>query len=163
MTTPATHIDQSAVKVDIVVETSVEHAFRVFTEQFDQIKPRDHNLLATPIVKTVLEPRVGGDVYDRGEDGTVCRWARVLAYDPPERLVLSWDIDPRWQIETDLDRTSEVEIRFVSVGDRRTRVEIEHRHLDRHGEGWEGIRDSVGTDEGWPLYLRRFADAASAG
>ena len=164
MTTRATDTaDQSIVKVDIVVDASVEHAFRVFTEHFDQIKPREHNLLAAPIVETVLEPRVGGDVYDRGEDGTVCRWARVLAYDPPERLVISWDIDPRWQIETDPERTSEVEIRFVAEGSGRTRVEVEHRHLDRHGDGWQGIRDGVAADEGWPLYLRRFADVASAG
>jgi uncharacterized protein YndB with AHSA1/START domain len=104
---------------------------------------------------------VGGDVYDRGEDGSVCRWARVLAFEPPERLVISWDIDPQWQVETDPTRTSEVEIRFVPEGPERTRVELVHRHLDRHGPGWEGVRGGVAADEGWPLYLRRYADLVS--
>jgi uncharacterized protein YndB with AHSA1/START domain len=158
--TPQT--DDTVVKLDIVVDASAEHAFRVFTEQFDRIKPRDHNLLAVPIAETVLEPEVGGYVFDRGEDGSVCRWARVLAFDPPERLVISWDISPRWQLETDPDHASEVEIRFVPLGPTQTRVELQHRHLDRHGPEWPGVRDSVGGEGGWPLYLRRYADLVTA-
>jgi uncharacterized protein YndB with AHSA1/START domain len=153
--------DDTVVSAEIVVNAPAEHAFRVFTEKFDQIKPREHNLLAVPIAETVLEPRVGGDVYDRGEDGSICRWARVLAFEPPERLVISWDIDPQWQVETDPARTSEVEIRFVPEGPEQTRVELVHRHLDRHGPGWEGVRGGVAADEGWPLYLRRYADLVS--
>jgi hypothetical protein len=84
----------------------------------------------------------------------------VLAFDPPERFVISWDISTSWELETDLDRTSEVEVRFVAEGPERTRVELEHRNLDRHGEGWEErMRDSVASDEGWPAGLRRFAEA----
>ncbi len=105
----------------------------------------------------MFEPRVGGIVYDRGVDGSECRWARVLAYEPPQRVVISWDISPRWQIETDLDRASEVEVRFIAESAERTRVELEHRNLDRHGDGWETAREGVGGDQGWPLYLRRFA------
>lgn len=90
-------------------------------------------------------------------DGSECRWARVLAFEPPQRVVISWDISPRWQIETDLERTSEVEVRFVAESPERTRVELEHRHLERHGEGWGAARDGVGGEGGWPLYLRRFA------
>ena len=86
----------------------------VFTEQFDRIKPREHNMLGVDIAESVFEPRVGGSIYDRGVDGSECRWARVLAYEPPERIVFSWDIGPTWQIETDPDRTSEVEVRFVA-------------------------------------------------
>jgi uncharacterized protein YndB with AHSA1/START domain len=163
MTTPTPTTDDTTVTADIVVDAPAEHAFRVFTERFDQIKPREHNLLAVPIAETVLEPRVGGDVYDRGEDGSVCRWARVLAFEPPERIVISWDIDPKWQLETDLARTSEVEIRFVPEDGGRTRVEVEHRHLDRHGDGWQDVRDGVASEGGWPLYLRRYADLVSAG
>jgi hypothetical protein len=85
----------------------------------------------------------------------------VLAYDPPDRVVFSWDINPMWQIEADLDRTSEVEVRFISESPARTRVELEHRNLDRHGDGWEGIREGVRGDAGWPLYLQRFAAVAS--
>jgi uncharacterized protein YndB with AHSA1/START domain len=80
-----------------------------------------------------------------------------LAYDPPDRVVLSWDISPQWQIESDAAKASEWEVRFVAETPGRTRVEIEHRHLDRHGEGWEGVREGVGGDQGWPLYLHRYA------
>jgi uncharacterized protein YndB with AHSA1/START domain len=82
----------------------------------------------------------------------------VLAYEPPHRLLMSWDISPRWQIEADPARTSEWEVRFIAETENRTRVELEHRHLDRHGPGWEGERDGVAGDGGWPLYLRRYAE-----
>ena len=153
--------EETAVRHQIVVDVSVERAFQVFTEQFDQIKPREHNMLGVPIAETVFERYAGGAVFDRGEDGSECRWARVLAFEPPERFVISWDISPQWQIETDPDRTSEVEVRFVAEGPTRTRVELEHRHLDRHGVGWESERDGVGGAGGWPLYLQRFAEVAS--
>src|SRR5690349_23126948 len=129
---PSTTVTRS-----IVVEAPVEVAFKVFTEEFDRVKPREHNLLSVDIAETVFEPRVGGYIYDRGVDGSECRWARVLAYEPPTRVVFSWDISPQWQIETDLEKTSEVEVRFISQGPERTIVELEHRNLDRHGEGWE--------------------------
>ncbi|HEX4733032.1 MAG TPA: SRPBCC family protein [Thermoleophilaceae bacterium] len=150
------------VRKQIVVEASVERAFRVFTGQLDRIKPREHNMLAVEIAETVLEPRVGGSIYDRGVDGSECRWARVLAFEPPTRLVFSWDIGPTWQIETDAERTSEVEVRFVAEDDERTRVELEHRNLERHGDGWEGVRAGVDDEAGWPLYLQRFADVVAA-
>jgi uncharacterized protein YndB with AHSA1/START domain len=141
-----------------VVEAPIERAFKVFTEQFGSFKPPEHNLLAVPIAETVFEPHVGGHVYDRGTDGSECRWARVLAYEPPNRVLLSWDISPRWQIETDPDKTSEWEVRFTAEAPNRTRVELEHRKLERHGGGWEGVRDGVAGDQGWPLYLERYAD-----
>jgi uncharacterized protein YndB with AHSA1/START domain len=97
-------------------------------------------------------------VIDRGVDGSECRWARVLAYEPPNRVVISWDISPQWQIETDRDKTSEVEVRFIAESPERTRVQLEHRYLDRHGDGWQSVRDGVTGDQGWPLYLRRYAD-----
>src|SRR5882724_8946924 len=132
------------VRKSVVVRTGVERAFALFTERFDAIKPRDHNLLAVPIAETVFEPRVGGHIYDRGEDGSVCRWARVLAYEPPNRVVFSWDINGRWEIETDPDKTSEVEVRFTAETPDRTRVDLEHRNLDRHGDGWEAVSAGVG-------------------
>jgi uncharacterized protein YndB with AHSA1/START domain len=148
----------TTVRSSIVVEAPIERAFRVFTEDFGAFKPSEHNLLSVDIAETVFEPRAGGHVYDRGVDGSECRWARVLAYEPPDRVVISWDISPHWQLEADVDRTSEVEVRFVSETPDRTRVELEHRNLDRHGEGWEGVREGVAGDEGWPLYLERYAD-----
>ncbi len=149
---------ETTVQMSIVVEAPIERAFRVFTEDFGSFKPREHNLLGVEIAETVFEPRVGGHLYDRGVDGSECRWARVLAYEPPSRVVFSWDISPQWRIETDLEKTSEVEVRFIPETPERTRVELEHRNIERHGPGWEAVRGGVGADQGWPLYLQRFAD-----
>jgi uncharacterized protein YndB with AHSA1/START domain len=145
------------VRQQIVVNAPAEKAFAVFTERFGDFKPKEHNLLAAPIAETVFEPRVGGHIYDRGTDGSECHWARVLVYEPPQRVVFSWDIGPSWQVETEPENTSEVEVRFIPESPQRTRVELEHRHLDRHGPGWQAVSDGVGHDEGWPLYLARYA------
>lgn len=152
------HVPVASVKQSIVVEAPLARAFEVFTRDFGSFKPREHNLLAVPIAETVFEPRVGGHITDRGVDGSECRWARVLAYEPPHRLLMSWDISPQWRIETDPAKTSEWEVRFTAETPNRTRVELEHRHLERHGQGWESERDGVAGDGGWPLYLRRYAD-----
>jgi uncharacterized protein YndB with AHSA1/START domain len=152
-----TQTARTTVRTSIVVQAPLERAFKVFTEDFGRFKPREHNLLGVEIAETVFERRVGGHLFDRGVDGSECRWARVLAYEPPHRVVLSWDINARWQLETDPARTSEVEVRFVSETAERTRVELEHRHLNRHGDGWESVRDGIGGDGGWPLYLQRYA------
>jgi uncharacterized protein YndB with AHSA1/START domain len=148
----------TSVKRSIVVEAPIARAFKVFTENFGSFKPAEHNMLAVQIAETVFEPWVGGYLYDRGIDGSECRWARVLAYEPPNRVLLSWNISPQWQIETDPDKVSEWEVRFTAETAQRTRVEIEHRKLERHGEGWERVRDGVAGDQGWPLYLQRYAD-----
>lgn len=160
MTTTSEH---TAVRLEIEVAVPPEQAFRVFTQQFDRIKPRDHNLLDVEIAETVFETRVGGHVYDRGVDGSECRWARVLVFEPPDRFVISWDISAQWQLETDPNRTSEVEVRFTEVTPGRTQVTLEHRHLDRHGTGWEGLPEAFAGENGWPLYLERFAGVVSGG
>ena len=152
-----TDADPTIVRRQIVVEAPIEHAFTVFTDRFGDFKPPEHNLMASPITETVFEPHVGGHIFDRAVDGSECHWARVLAYEPPNRVVFSWDISPYWQIETDPERTSEVEVRFIAETDQRTRLELEHRNIDRHGPGWEGVRDGVDNDAGWPLYLTRYA------
>ncbi len=150
--------EQTSVRVEIVVDAPQERAFRVFTQEFDRIKPHEHNMLRVEIAECVFEPRAGGRVYDRGVDGSECQWARVVAYEPPDRIVFTWDISPQWQIETDPDRSSEVEIRFIAEAPQRTRVELEHRKLHHHGPGWEGLREGVRGDQGWPLYLARYAE-----
>jgi uncharacterized protein YndB with AHSA1/START domain len=154
----STHAATTSVQSSIVVDAPIERAFSFFTEGIGSWFPSEYNLLDTEIVERVFEPRVGGRVYDIGADGNECHWARVLAYEPPTRVVISWDISPQWQIETDPEKTSEVEVRFTSEGTDRTRLELEHRNLDRHGEGWEQTRESVGGDGGWPGCLRRFAE-----
>jgi uncharacterized protein YndB with AHSA1/START domain len=155
MSTPAA---ATSVRHEIVVQAPVARAFSVFTDEMGSFKPPEHNMLGVEIAETVFEPRAGGRVYDRGTDGSECHWARVLVYEPPDRVVISWDISPRWQIETNLENTSEVQVRFIAEAPDRTRVELEHRNLDRHGDGWEAVREGVDSGDGWPLYLQRFAD-----
>jgi uncharacterized protein YndB with AHSA1/START domain len=158
-----THTTATTVRRSVVVDAPIEHAFKVFTERFDAIKPREHNMLGVEIAESVFEPYVGGHVLDRGVDGSECRWARVLAYEPPQRLLFSWDISPHWQLETDPERASEVEVRFIAEDADRTRIELEHRNLDRHGDGWQGLREGVGGGDGWPLYLQRYAELIAPG
>jgi uncharacterized protein YndB with AHSA1/START domain len=152
-----TQTDTATIRRQIVLDAPIDRAFAVFTERFGDFKPPEHNLLAAPIAETVFEPRVGGNIIDRAADGSECRWARILAYDPPDRVVFSWDIGPQWRVETDPALTSEVEVRFIAETPDRTRLELEHRHIDRHGPGWEFVRDGVADDAGWPLYLDRYA------
>jgi uncharacterized protein YndB with AHSA1/START domain len=153
-------IENAVVRRSVTVPVSQEVAFAVFTERIGDFKPPEHNLLSAPIAGTVLEPHEGGAIIDRGVDGSECRWARVLVFERPARLVFSWDIGPTWQIENDPAKTSEVEVRFIAEAPGSTRVELEHRHLDRHGPGWDGVREGVAGAEGWPLYLERFAKIA---
>jgi uncharacterized protein YndB with AHSA1/START domain len=157
-------IDDSntTVRRSVTVPLSPDAAFAAFTERLGEFKPPEHNLLAVPIAETVVEPHVGGSIIDRGVDGSECRWARILTFDRPDRLVLSWDIGPTWQIETDPARVSEVEVRFIADGTS-TRVEVEHRHFDRHGAGWEAVRDGIADDQGWQLYLDRYRDLVTSG
>lgn len=149
----------TSVTTEVTVRAPVERAFRVFTEEMQSWWNPDHHLLDGTVAAMVVEPRVGGGVIDRYTDGRECRWGRVLAWEPPARFVFSWDITLQWQVETDPSRTSEVEIRFTPTADGGTHVVLEHSHLDRHGDGWESMRDAVGS--GWSL--TRFAEVVDAG
>jgi len=152
----------NSVTKSISVDVPAERAFTVFTEQMGSWWPPDHHILDAPLAEMVFEPREGGRIYDRGTDGSECQWSRVLAYEPPTRVVFSWDINLQWKIETDPERTSEIEIRFIPEGESRTRVELEHRNLDRHGDGWEGMREAVASPGGWGRGLAAFAERAAA-
>ena len=150
-----------SVTKSITVDAPIERAFAVFTAEMGGWWPPDHHIIDAPLAEMVFEPREGGRIYDRGTDGSECQWARVLAYEPPTRLVFSWDINLQWKIEADPERTSEIEIRFVPEDEHRTRVELEHRNLDRHGDGWERMRDAVSSPGGWGQGLECFAAAAA--
>ena len=152
-----TQAPPAVVSRQIVVAAPIEQAFAVFTERFGDFKPKEHNLLGAPITETVFEPRAGGNIYDRGEDGSECRWATVLVYEPPQRVVFTWNIGPTWQVVDDPEAVSEVEVRFTAEAPDRTRVDLEHRNLDRHGPGWEAVAGGIGADDGWQLYLVRYA------
>jgi uncharacterized protein YndB with AHSA1/START domain len=155
----STQTADTSVRSSIVVDAPIERAFSVFTDGIGSWWPPEHHILQAELAEMVFEPRVGGHVYDRGVDGSECRWARVLAFEPPTRFVISWDINLEWQLETDPARTSEIEVRFTADGPGRTRVELEHRNLDRHGDGWEQMRAAVGAPEGWDLGMQRFAQS----
>jgi uncharacterized protein YndB with AHSA1/START domain len=142
-------VDDTTVRTAVEVGVPPARAFELFTARIGEWWDADKHILAAPLREMVFEPRVGGHIIDRGTDGSECRWARVIAYDPPRRVSFTWDIDVHWQIETDPDRCSEVEIAFEALSDARTRVTLTHRHLDRHGPGWESMRDAVAG--GWSL------------
>jgi uncharacterized protein YndB with AHSA1/START domain len=158
----STQVAETSVRTSIVVDAPLERAFSVFTDDIGSWWPPEHHILQGELAEMVFEPRVGGHVYDRGTDGRESRWARVLAYEPPYRVVFSWDISARWELETDPARTSEVEVRFVAETQERTRVELEHRHLERHGDGWESVRAAVGSEGGWPRGLHALAERVRA-
>ena len=152
-----TQLPATSVTTEVDVQAPIEHAFWVFTEGIGVWWNPEHHILQAELAEMVFEPHVGGHIIDRGTDGSECRWARVLAYDPPHRVCFSWDINLRWQLEPDPAKTSEVEVTFSAEEPSRTRVVLTHRHLERHGEGWEQMRDAVSL--GWSL--ARFAEVAA--
>ena len=153
----STQSTAAPVRISIVVEAPVPRAFEVFTQDMKAWWPADHHLLEGEVAEMVFEAQPGGRIYDRATDGRECTWARVVAYEPPDRAVFTWDINPAWEIETDPERSSEVEVRFIAESESRTRVELEHRHLERHGDGWEGMHGAVSSPGGWPKTLAAYA------
>ena len=152
-----TQLHATSVTTAVDVQAPIEHAFRIFTEGIGSWWNPEHHILQAELAEMVFEPHVGGHIIDRGTDGSECRWARVLAYDPPRRVCFSWDINLHWQLEPDPAKTSEVEVTFTAEEPSRTRVVLTHRHLERHGQGWEQMRDAVSS--GWSL--ARFAEVAA--
>ena len=150
------------VRKSIVVRASVERAFRVFTEGMDSWWPRTHHIGASPMRRAIVEPRRGGRCYSEQVDGTECDWGTVLAWEPPYRLVMAWQVTHEWGYEPELARSSEVEVRFTPQPDGSTRVDLEHRHLDRHGPGAGSMRASVDSPNGWGALLALFAAQAEA-
>ena len=152
----------TSVRTSIVIEAPVERAFEAFVHEMASWWNPDHHILGASSPRWSLSRAWAAHIYDRGVDGSECHWARVLAYEPPHRFVFSWDISPQWKLETDPDKTSEVEVGFIAEGPHTTRVELEHRNLDRHGDGWENVRGAVGSPGGWPGGLERFAGYVQA-
>ncbi|MFC7876324.1 SRPBCC domain-containing protein [Isoptericola sp. NPDC057391] len=158
---PRPETDAATVSVAVDVAAPVEHVFDVFTLRMtDWWEPTHHLLDDTS--EMLVEPWVGGALTDVNPAGERCTWGRVLVFDRPAAFAFSWNITARWELETDPARCSEVHLVFTALDARRTRVVLEHRHLDRHGAGWEGMRDAVGGTGGWGLDLRRLAEVAAA-
>jgi uncharacterized protein YndB with AHSA1/START domain len=157
MTTTVAPVSKS-----ITVKASVEHAFRVFTEGFDTWWPREHHIGKSPMKKAILETHAGGRCYTQQMDGTDCDWGSILVWEPPHRFVMAWQITSGWQFEPDLNKSSEVEVRFTPEPDGTTRVDLEHRHLERHGDGAEQMRAAIDGGMGWPGLLALFAAKAAS-
>ncbi len=155
-TTTETTTDSVSAYID--VDAPVAHVFETFTSRMDTWWDPTHHLLENTVEMRV-DPRPGGGITDVAADGTTCTWARVLAYEPPTRFVFSWDINLQWEVETDHDRCSEVEVTFTALSEDRTHVQLVHRHLQRHGEGWESMGRAVGAADGWSSNLVRMASA----
>ena len=147
------------VRKSILVEATPEHTFAVFQE--GSWWPKEHTLIASgsPRRQLVVEPKVGGRWFEIGEDDSQCNWGRVLAWEPPRRMVLGWQINGRF--EADPSGTSEVEIHFIPEGEA-TRVELEHRGFEKHGDTGQDLRDAVGGDSGWSGLLQKLGDKAAA-
>jgi len=146
----------------VTVKADVTHAFDVFTAGFDTWWPRTHHIGKKPMVKAVIEPRVGGRCYGRESDGNECQWGTVLAWEPPNRLLIAWHIAPDFQVTNfDPAASSEVEVRFTPESGGMTRVDLEHRHLERHGKDFEKLRMSVGGPGGWGGLLHMFNRTAN--
>lgn len=145
----------------VTVPVPPAEAFRVFTEQFDLIKPREHNLMSRPIVRTVMEVEPGGRIFDEADDGQRCVWGEVLEIQPPALLRFAWLIGPDWRVQ-DRENASEVEVRFTADGDGATRVALRHFRLEQHGPGWQSLPEALGSGDGWPVYLQRYAALAGS-
>jgi len=144
----------------ISVEAPIERAFAVFTEGFDGWWPRGHHIGKSDLDRAVMEPRQGGRWYEKGVDGSECEWGSVLAWEPPRRVVLAWQLDSEWNYDPDF--RTEVEVRFTADGPDRTHVELEHRNLERFGDAIEQVRAAIGSDDGWGGLLEAYATAAAA-
>jgi len=143
----------------ITVAAPQERAFKVFTEQFGSWWPREYSIGEADMADFVLEPKVGGRWYEVGADGSECDTGRVTAYEPPDRVAFAWQLDGAWQFDPDISHASEVEVRFIPEGDHRTRVELEHRGFENHGDGAGGVHGGVDAPGGWTFCLDRFAAA----
>jgi DinB family protein/activator of Hsp90 ATPase-like protein len=159
MTSVTEHL--APVRKSVTVTTSVEHAFAVFTEGFDTWWPRSHHVGESPLGRAVIEGRVGGRCYGRSVDGTECPWGRITVWEPPRRFAFAWMLDGEWKYNPDLSHASEVDVTFTALDDRSTRVDLEHRHFERHGASGAQVRTGVSSPNGWADLLRLYAATAA--
>ncbi len=153
-------IKPAPVRKSVVVKADVDRAFAAFTKNIGRWWPRTHSVSTVPQADVIVESRTGGRWYERGTDGSECEWGKVLLWEPPARLILAWQLNAQWKYDPTL--LTEVEITFTTLAEGGTRVELEHRHLERFGEHAERIRDAVGSDRGWMGILRAYGAHADA-
>ncbi|HZP20153.1 MAG TPA: SRPBCC family protein [Bauldia sp.] len=152
-------INPAPVRKSVTVKAKPERAFDIFTAGMTTWWLPDHHIGQVPLKEIVAEPRPGGRWYEVGEDGSICEWGKVLVWDRPNRVVFAWQLNAAWKYDPDF--VTELEVRFVpeAAG---TRVELEHRNLDRYGADAAEIRRMIDSEGGWPTALVAFAAAANA-
>lgn len=158
MTSQAADPAYAPVLKSVTVKANVERAFKVFTEGFDSWWPRSHHIGSAPMRRAIMECRKDGRCYSEQVDGAECDWGRILIWEPPVRFVMAWLINAEWKYESDLTKTSEVEVRFAPAGEGLTRIELEHRHFERMGSGGESMRKGVEAPMGWTDLLRLYIE-----
>ena len=151
-----------SVKRSVTVNATPETAFDVFTSDFDSWWPRSHHIGKTPMTKGIIEARKGGRCYTEHEDGSEVQWGTVLAWEPPRRILLAWQIAAGWQFEPDISKSSEVEVSFTPESGGRTRVDLEHRGFERMASCGDEMRVGVGGEGGWGSLLQTFAAQVEA-
>lgn len=156
MTTALDPTSGKSVRKTVTVRAGIDRAFQVFTEGIDTWWPRGHHIGKSPMTKAILEGRSGGRCYSEQADGTECDWGSVLVWEPPKRFVMAWQVSPTWQYEPELAKSSEVEVRFTAEPDGSTRVDLEHRCFERHGAGFESMRNATDSPQGWNGLLELF-------
>jgi uncharacterized protein YndB with AHSA1/START domain len=157
MTTMTAESVDTPVRKSITVRARIDDAFRIFTEDMDSWWPRSHHIGKSPMKKIIVEGRTGGRCYTEQVDGTDCDWGSMLVWEPPRRFVFAWQITHEWHYQPDVALSSEVEVRFTPVGPDSTRVDLEHRYLNRHGPGGPAMRASIDAPDGWMGLLRLYA------
>lgn len=151
-------ITPAPVRKSVTVDVPIEKAFAVFTRDFGRWWPASHHIGKAEMTNAAIEPRVGGRWYETGEDGSQCDWGDVLVWEPPSRIALAWRIGADWRYDPAL--LTEVEVRFVALGENATRVDLEHRLLENLGAAAEAVRQTFESDRGWGAILAGYAAAA---
>ena len=153
--------EEAVVRKSILVRAPIARAWSVFVEQMETWWPATHHIGATPFEAIFVEPRVGGRWYERNVDGEQCDWGKVLTWDPPHCVCFSWQVgpghdSPDWKFDPDPAKASEVEFRFIAEGACATRLNLEHRALERHGEGYEQLRALFEGPGAWITVLESY-------
>lgn len=151
-------ISPAPVRKEITVTASQARAFETFTRQIGTWWIKGHSISASGQAEVVIEPRIGGAWYEIGTSGERCDWGRVLAWEPPARLVLTWQINASWAYDPNL--ITEVEVQFTALDAARTKVTLEHRGFESYGENAAALREQYDSDMGWAGLLRAFADSS---
>lgn len=155
-------IDEDAIQRTLSVPKPVEEAFAVFTRDFADWWPAEYTWSQDVLQHIAIEPGVDGRCFERGPHGFECDWGRVLVWEPPHRLVFTWQISADRQPVPDPNKAGEIEVRFEAEGATMTRVDFEHRHFRRHREGAAEYKAMLEAPEGWPYILNRYVRALNA-